>query len=347
MLGTGLGSGTTSSGVGINNAGTLSASGLLKVTGNATGNNGIYSTGSFTSTAGDVEINATTTNIGASSAVALNVQNGTITANQNVRLSGTINSLANSNAAVYLTNVTAKATNGTLSVDADTAGVTTYSTILGVNSKLITSNKAITVSTDSLALDTSASPAIPATINAGTGTVTIQNKRAGVLIDVGGSDVGAALATGRTLGINNKELNQITAGDVVIGQKGTTTTSGNLTVSSAITTNTTTGNVTLNTDGKIDINANLTVGDTTRKNLTLNATGNVNTASAARATADAIRVSTSGSVGTSYTSRFQTAANSLAIESVGDQLINELDGTRFAGVSTAVSYTHLRAHETG
>ncbi|MFM6939039.1 MAG: beta strand repeat-containing protein, partial [Rhodoluna sp.] len=249
----------------------------------------------------------------------------------NVIVSGVNTSASNTAPALYIDKAVSS-TSGTITLTADVAGSTIQALQLNTGASLVTSNNAITLNSDSIDINTSATPA---TINAGTGTVSLQNKSAGVLINVGGSDVGATTSTGRTLGLTNNELNQITAAELVIGQKGTSTASGNVTVSSAVTSKTTTGNLTLNTGGNVDVNANLTVGDTTRKNLTLNAAGNVNSASTARATADAVRINVGGSVGTSYTNRFQTSANSLVIESVGDQLINELDGTRFAGVTTS------------
>ncbi|WP_422043159.1 YDG domain-containing protein, partial [Roseateles sp.] len=68
------------------------------------------------------------------------------------------------------------------------------------------------------------------TINAGAGTVTIQNRSVGTLIDVGGADVlsGSPL----TLGVSNTELGRITAASTKVGSSS----AGALTVSSDIAT---------------------------------------------------------------------------------------------------------------
>jgi hypothetical protein len=144
--------------------------------------------------------------------------------------------------------------------------------------RLSTTNKAITITADTASIDTSATPA---TINAGTATVTIKNDKAGTAINMGGTDVGAASTGARTLGLTNAEINNVTAGNLVIGS----TTAGTVTVSSATTTKTTTGNVTLLTGGNMAINAVLNVGDDTAttgtveasKTLTLNAAGATST----------------------------------------------------------------------
>jgi hypothetical protein len=94
-----------------------------------------------------------------------------------------------------------------------------------------TANAPVTVSADSVYIGPTGS------INAGTGTVTLQNRTAGTLINVGGADV--LTGTPLTLGVSNAELNRITAGTTKIGS----TTSGAMTTSAAVTTAASTGNV--------------------------------------------------------------------------------------------------------
>jgi filamentous hemagglutinin family protein len=108
-------------------------------------------------------------------------------------------------------------------------------------------NASVTVSADSVSIGPTAS------INAGTGTVTIQNRTAGTLINVGGADVltGSPL----TLGVSNAELNRITAATTKVGR----TTAGNLTVSSPITTFAETGNLHLQTNGTATVSASSAV----------------------------------------------------------------------------------------
>lgn len=84
------------------------------------------------------------------------------------------------------------------------------------------------------------------TIYAGSGKTTIQNLTSGTLIDVGGSD---QLSGTLTLGLSNAEINLITAGTLQIGGES----SGNLVVSTAMSTNAASGNIYLQTGGTITV----------------------------------------------------------------------------------------------
>jgi filamentous hemagglutinin family protein len=121
------------------------------------------------------------------------------------------------------------------------------------------SNAAINLTTDSLVMDAGA-------INAGSGTVTLQNRTAGTLVNVGGADVltGSPL----TLGVSNAELARISAGSVVIGSTAQQT--GNLTLSSAITTPNA-SQFTLVSNNTIAVNAAITNASATDQTLNLNA----------------------------------------------------------------------------
>jgi mucin-19 len=89
----------------------------------------------------------------------------------------------------------------------------------------------------------------PASINSGTGTTTIRPRTTGTLINLGGADVlsGSPL----TLGLTDAELDQITAGTLIIGDAN----SGNLTVSAAISRPAAT-NVQLRSGGDVTFNQN-------------------------------------------------------------------------------------------
>lgn len=97
------------------------------------------------------------------------------------------------------------------------------------------------------------------------GTVTLKNSTAGVQVDLGGFDVSG------TLGIENAELNNIIAASTVIGSTSNT---GDISVSTATTTASATGDIILQTGGNIAVNAALSAAS--GKNLTLKAIGNIN-----------------------------------------------------------------------
>ncbi|MFO0844932.1 MAG: hypothetical protein U0797_21480 [Gemmataceae bacterium] len=82
-----------------------------------------------------------------------------------------------------------------------------------------TSNAPVSVTADSVDIVS------PGAINSGTGTTTIRTRTAGTLIDLGGP----AVLSGNplTLGLTADELNQITAGTLVVGDisSGTATVS--------------------------------------------------------------------------------------------------------------------------
>ncbi|TRZ67405.1 MAG: hypothetical protein D4R98_04230, partial [Comamonadaceae bacterium] len=111
-----------------------------------------------------------------------------------------------------------------------------------------TSSAPVTISADSAAIGSTAS------INAGSGTVTIQNKTAGTLISVGGADV--TTGSPLTLGITNAEMNLITAGTLKIGS----TTSGAMTTSATVTTEATTGNLYLQSGSTLTASTAFTSG---------------------------------------------------------------------------------------
>jgi len=254
--------GASTGNVGIQTNGVLTG-GTVNLAGASDSSIGVYMTAtgaSLNATSGDVTISGTAGNT--STNTALNLV-GSISAHQNVTLSGTNTNSANTTAAIYLNN-TVTATNGTIDITADTSGSSAQVLQLNSSAALNTTNHAITLTADSLSITNTT------TINAGTSTVTLKNKNAGVQIAVGGNDSGNTTLASRTLGLTNAEINRISAGNLVIGSN----TAGNTTVSAATTTTATTGNLSLVSGGNITVNAALTVGDAAAtKNLTLNGAG--------------------------------------------------------------------------
>lgn len=127
----------------------------------------------------------------------------------------------------------------------------------------------LNISADNLTINTATGGtnyAPMTSINSGTGTTTIRNFSAGTSINVGGADVVAVGSAPATLGLTNTELNTITAARTVIGSS----TAGNLTVSTATTSNAATGHLTLMTGGNMAIQGALNVGS---RNLTLDGRG--------------------------------------------------------------------------
>lgn len=126
-------------------------------------------------------------------------------------------------------------------------------TLTGSNGVIAGGNVSITA--DSLNIATAVNA------NSLTGTVALQNKTTGVTVNLGGVD-----AVG-SLGISSAELAKISAANTIIGS----TSAGDLTVSQVITTNVTTGNLSLQTAANIVVDKALTMA--TGKHLTLNGAG--------------------------------------------------------------------------
>lgn len=175
---------------------------------------------------------------------------------------------ATNNYGLHLSGTNAKiaSTGGAINVTAAGGGNGTSYGVYMENAGAIASggNAAVTITTDSLRLGATES------ISAGTGTLTVQNKTAGTLVDLGGTDV---LSTGsKTLALSDAEIARMTAGTLVVGRSDASA-AGIVSVSSAITTGTS-GNLTVKTGNSININAALNVGSGS-KNLTLQAANSV------------------------------------------------------------------------
>jgi hypothetical protein len=237
----GLSSLATGLGIYLNSSSSLSAGGNIKATGTSANSIGGQFQGTVTAT-GDINFE------GYSSGTAsqgLIVQNAVQSNNGNITVTGQTTS---NNAAKPAVAITVNgATNGSL--------------------KTLATNKAININANTLLINNSPSPG--SFVNAGsTGTVNIKTLTAGNEILIGGADVASGTLSSQKLGIDSNELNLITAANLVIGDTNST---GNITVSNAITTNATTGNLTLQTAGNIVVDKALMMA--TGKNLTLNGAG--------------------------------------------------------------------------
>ncbi len=241
-------------------SGAVIKGGTVDMTGTGGAGKGVYSFGAITSTVGGVSIKGTVT--GSSGSIGTHIQ-GPVTAQTDINLegytAGTIQGLLIQQTAVTSTagDITVKGENKLN----DGRAVTLFDGLL----KNVANGKTININANTLFMTGSS------TVNAGsTGTVKIKTLTPGNEIKIGSSDMGGAALGSQILGIDNGELNRITAGNLVIGD---TTSNGKITVAAATTTQSQTGNITLQTGGNISVDHALTVADT--KNLTLQAKGDV------------------------------------------------------------------------
>jgi filamentous hemagglutinin family protein len=241
----------------------------VTIDGSSLNGNGVYTNGAITATSGDVSITGTSTGAPISplpqTASALSLQ-GAITAYNNVTIVGNNTNISNGAAVAYI-NKAVTATTGKIDITTTTAGTTSNALQL-VSGANLSAATAVNIKTDTLSIDTSLTPAT-ISASAPTGTVTIKTDSAAAKIDIGNGTSTSGVDSGsgtRTLGLTNAELNRITAANLVIGDANNT---GGLKVSAATTTNTTTGNLTLQTSGGMSITGALTAGNTTLKDITL------------------------------------------------------------------------------
>ena len=204
----------------------------------------ITAAGAFTTSNGNIAI--TGTSLGATGNYNQGIGwggSGSVVAGStgSVSLTGTGNGNGTSSAGVSGARVTT--TGASVSITGTSSGSAMYDIQLGGADAISTSGGNIAFTANSYGGGGTE------TINAGTGVVTIQNRTAGTLINVGGADVltGSPL----TLGVSNAELNRITAATTKVGS----TTAGNLTVSAPITSVAATGNLYLQTNGTATVNA--------------------------------------------------------------------------------------------
>jgi filamentous hemagglutinin family protein len=174
-----------------------------------------------------------------------------------------------------------------------------------------------------------------------TGTVSIKTLTSGNEILIGGpgaSDVMSTSLANQKLGIDNTELNRITAGKLVIGN---TSSAGVITVSAATTTNATTGNVTLQTGGNIAVNAALTVGDAgATRNLTLNGAGTTSAITQASTSMAAIKAAGLELLGTNATHTLNNAGNDIK-KLAGDTKTVSLTNNQAFAIDTVMNTAGL------
>jgi hypothetical protein len=239
----------------------------VDIVGKAFNGNGVLSYAAITATTGgSANITGTSTGTGGS-ASALSLW-GDVTADQNVTLNGTNTNTANTAAAVFIgTDKKINAANGKIDVTASTSGATLNALQIYDGAKL-TAKTEINLKADTLSISTAATPA---TIDAGTGKVTITTDSADAKINIGAADVGSTTSGSRTLGLTKAELDRITSGKTVIGDVAIHT--GGIIVSADTSTAAVTGDITLQTKGNIEVNKKLSAA--INKNLTLQAIGDI------------------------------------------------------------------------
>jgi filamentous hemagglutinin family protein len=341
----------TSMGVYLASASTVTGKNV-DINGSSVNGNAVQSTTAVKATGGDVNITGTSTGaLNTASALSLT---GKITASDNVAIVGNNTHESNGSMVAYI-NKEVTATTGKVDVTTTTGGIANNALRLD-SGAILKGQTEVNIKTDSLNITTTATlPAMPAIINAGQGTgkVTITTESHKAKINIGdgtgtgvsasGVDIPSATKMDRTLGLTNAELNRITAGNLVIGD---TSNLGGITVSAATTTNAATGNVTLQTDGNIAINAALTVGGSTAtKKLALQAGGNVTQTAGAAIKAAELQLKGLSSGGnfkltekTNSVGKLAAAANKVEFNNAGALEVGEVDVLGLTTpVSTAVS----------
>ena len=251
-------------GGGISSSGTITATaGNVTLNGTSNGaNSGVYSSAAITSNTGDVNITGTSVTGG-----GVTLQ-GSVTAQNNVTINGTSSSTSSAAQGVVIQNAV-KANTGDITVTGNTNSNVQRAVALTVNGAVngslqtLAAGRNININADTLYVHTSTS------VNAtSTGTVNIKTTN-GNRIELGSGDTMNSTAASRVLGLDQGELNRITAGKLVIGSA----TGGDIKVANVITTQDATGDLTLRTGGNVNIANNLTVGATGGKNLTIEAAG--------------------------------------------------------------------------
>jgi filamentous hemagglutinin family protein len=215
---------------------------------------GIAQTGAITAKS----INMTGNSVGGAGVTGL----GVLTATGNIDLEGNTTGASSSNNGLVINN-TVTSTGGNITAKASAANTTKVALAISGSGALIARGTNKNINMVANTMDFSGATAI----NAGTtGTVNITTKDAATAIRIGVDD---GFPVAARLSLNQTELNKITAEKTVIGDSLNT---GGIALDNvAVTTNASTGNITLLTAGSIAVNTALTVGGT--NNLTLNGAG--------------------------------------------------------------------------
>lgn len=285
LTGQGLGAGSLSQSMGLRfQASTITggSSGTVGLTGTGSTSDaggladGIYlAAGSLGSSGGNIVLSGVANGTAAASATAS--YGVTISSAQTVSAGGTGsvtlqgtggNSAATNNYGVYLSGANTRVSSNAGAINitaAANSGSASYALNLDTGAAIASGgNASVTLTADSVRLGSTES------VSAGSGTLTVQNKTAGTLIDLGGTDV--LTGATKTLALGNAELARFTAGTLVVGRNDASA-AGNAVVSSAVMTGTS-GDLSLKTGGGIAVNAALNVGSGS-KDLTLSASNAV------------------------------------------------------------------------
>ncbi len=267
----------------LNNGGTPLLTSDTKITGkNITfDNTGAGMTTGASNTLGSGSIDSTTGAITAGSGRATGTNTNVINFadNRAIHATGNLNIMGASTSGDGVRSIAKMEAGESLTIAGQTQSAAHRAVVITNNGALngtlkVTDGKTINIHANTLTLGGAATA-----VDAGTtGTVNIKTGTSGNEIVMGAADTLSTTLASQKLGIDQSELNRINAGHLVIGDTAST---GKITVSGATTTAATTGNITLQTGGNIEVNAVLTAGDdpgTTAtveasKTLTLNATG--------------------------------------------------------------------------
>jgi filamentous hemagglutinin family protein len=251
----GTSTGSVTPRVAINSSGSVQGASVV-LSGTSAGAQGVYTAGAVTAVAGTITMTGTS-----AQGTGVHTQ-GLVRASGNVTLDGTSTS-TNTQGVIIQNSV--ESTAGDISITGVTSASTQRSISVTANGSVygalaVADGRSISVAADTLLINTGS------TLNVGaTGTVNLQTTSANVAIALGAEDT---MSGTRVLGLSQDEINRITAGQLNIGNPSN---SGTVSLSSAITTNASTGHLALQTGGNITINNALTLG--TARTLTLNAAG--------------------------------------------------------------------------
>eukprot|EP01034_Spumella_vulgaris_P033744 gene33744-41630_t len=249
-------------GLGIYNAGVITG-GSLVLEGSSNGDQGVFSNsqGKLSSTQAQVRIT------GRSALKAGTQIQSTLNAKQDIVLEGTSASTTNAQGLLVQNQITSidgniTATGQTQAASQRAVAITQLSGSTFGSLETRGSNTSIQINANTLLI------ANGSAVKAGsTGTVHLQTTTAGNTIQIGAEDTFNTTLTRQVLGIDNSELNRITAANLVVGNASST---GTITVAGPTQTLATTGDVRLQTGGDIVLNKTLDVGT---KKLSLQAAG--------------------------------------------------------------------------
>ncbi|MFD2451534.1 beta strand repeat-containing protein [Ideonella paludis] len=268
-----LGSGL-SLGNGVVLAGTVAASGTVDVAGaSASGSaasNGLYASGTLSSSGGDIRLTGHN-QVGA----GVTLQ-GQVTASNSISINGSSHSAISTSQGVVIQGAV-QALTGDLSLVGSTNSAVQRAVAItnngAVNGSLALAGNArhLLIQADTLFINNGAS------VNAGaSGTVSLETL-SGNAVELGSADTLSANPASRVLGLDQSELNRITAAQLVVGQAS----GGPIKVASAVASADSSGHLTLRSGGAIEVASDLTVGSTGGKHLSLESLAGAGSISAA------------------------------------------------------------------